>query len=116
MSSTTTDRQRRALAADLDALMQRVRDLELFTGVDFWAEVTAIASDAEETAGAVARHSDPLADELRAIADDMAGWGGGDDHWDRDDFRNAALSDIGDIADRLMAEAARRARTSAERP
>ena len=102
MSSTTTDRQRRVLAADLDALMQRVRDLELFTGVDFWVEVRVIASDVKETADAVARHSDSLADELRAIADDMVGWAGGDDHWDRDDFRNAVLSDIGNIPDRLI--------------
>ena len=86
--------QPRPLAADLDAAMQRVRDLELFTSADFWDEIAAVAADIIETADRAARHSGDLADELRIVAADMKAWGGEDDHWDRDDFKDAAIKDI----------------------
>ena len=89
-----------SVALDIKALSQRIRDLELFPEMGFRAEFSAISDDMRSTASALASHNRELAKELESIAEDMIECCAGD-RWDRDDFRDAVISDLEEFLRRM---------------
>ena len=100
MSNDTTVKSDMSIALDIKALSQRIRDLELFPEMGFRAEFSAISDDMRSTASALASHNLELAKELESIAEDMTECCAGD-RWDRDDFRDAVISDLEEFLRRM---------------
>ena len=72
MSDDTTVKNDLSIVLDVQALIQRLRDLELYPAMDFRAEFLAITDDMRSAGSALASQNPELASELESIAEDMA--------------------------------------------